>query len=58
MAPYLCDALGVNLLELYQLDTEAVLMQLAYAEGKGLAEWANANEPGKGNASGNRQPND
>ena len=47
LAPAICHALLINQLELERMDFEDVQYQLAYIEGKNLAEWANAEEDNK-----------
>jgi len=46
--PYVCDELGLNPVELRQLDYETVSLHLAYREGRILAEWAAQHPHGRG----------
>lgn len=43
MECYVCECLGVTPLELAQLSEEQVATHLAWADGKGLAEWVGVN---------------
>ena len=54
---YVADALGLNPLEVTELDWGAAALHLAYREGKAIAEWAHEH-PGGRRRSGRGQPED